>query len=129
MSVEVRATPLANKIIEALPRRPRRAYDDFEADLARQGCAALGYRLTGYELDHLCVVHLIGLLRGIVAFETAEIAYVLLVGDHDERYPTLDVYRQLYEPIGHSPSGQAARRKPPCCDVNLNCSGLLRCGY
>ncbi len=42
----------------------------------------------------MCVVHLVGLLRVIVAFETAEIAYVLLVGDHDERSPTLDVYRQ-----------------------------------
>jgi hypothetical protein len=68
MSVEVRATPLANKIIEALPRRSRRAYNDFEDDLARQGCAALQYRLTGYELDHLCGVHMVGLLRVIVAF-------------------------------------------------------------
>lgn len=63
------------------------------------------------------MVHLVGLLRVIVAFETAEIAYVLLVGDHDERYPTLDVYRQLYELVEHSPSDQEARRKPPCCDV------------
>lgn len=115
MTVEVRATPLANKLIEALPRRSRRAYDDFEADLARRGCAALAYRLTGHELDHLCVVHLVGLLRVIVAFETTEIAYVLLVGDHDERYPALDVYQRLYELVGHPPSGQEARTKPPCC--------------
>ena len=46
MTVEVRATPLANKIIEELPRRSRRAYDHFEADLAARGCAALAYRPT-----------------------------------------------------------------------------------
>jgi hypothetical protein len=34
VTVEVRATPLANKIIEESPRRSRRAYDQFEADLA-----------------------------------------------------------------------------------------------
>jgi hypothetical protein len=118
MSVEVRATPLANKLIEALPRRARRAYDDFETDLARRGCAALAYRLTGSELDHLCVIHLVGLLRVIIAFEAAEIAYVLLVGDHDERSPAMDVYRRLYELVGYSPSGQEARTKPPCCDEN-----------
>lgn len=35
---------LANKIIEESPRRSRRAYDQFEADLAARGCAALAYR-------------------------------------------------------------------------------------
>jgi hypothetical protein len=40
VAVEVRATPLANKIIEELPRRSRRAYDQFEADLAARGCQA-----------------------------------------------------------------------------------------
>jgi len=63
VAVEVRATPLANKIIEELPRRSRRAYDQFEADLAARGCAALAYRLSGDLLDHLCVVHLIGAMR------------------------------------------------------------------
>ena len=55
MAVEVRATPLTNKIIENLPRRSRRVYDQFEADLAARGCAALTYRLSGNTLDHLCV--------------------------------------------------------------------------
>lgn len=39
MTVEVRATPLASKIIENLPRRSRRAYDLVQAHLAAQGCA------------------------------------------------------------------------------------------
>jgi 3',5'-cyclic AMP phosphodiesterase CpdA len=84
VAVEVRATPLANKIIEELPRRSRRAYDQFEADLAARGCAALTYRLSGDLLDHLCVVHLIGTMRAIVAFESADVAYVILAGNHDD---------------------------------------------
>jgi hypothetical protein len=79
-AVEIRATPLANKIIEELPRRSRRAYDLFEADLAARRCAALAYRLSGGLLDHLCVAHLIGTMRVIVAFESAEAAYVVLDG-------------------------------------------------
>jgi hypothetical protein len=46
VAVEVRATPLANKIIEELPSRSRRAYDQFEVALAARGCAALAYRPT-----------------------------------------------------------------------------------
>ena len=117
MTVEVRATPLANKIIEELPRRSRRAYDHFEANLAARGCAALAYRLSGGLLDHLCVAHLIGTMRVIVAFESAEVAYVVLVGNHDDSRPPLDVYRQLYALAGHEPPDQAGRDKPPCCDT------------
>ncbi len=117
MAVEVRATPLANKIIEELPRRARRAYDQFEADLAARGCAALAYRLSGDLLDHLCVAHLTGTMRVIVAFESAELAYVVLVGNHDDSRPPLDVYQQLYAQAGHEPPDQAGRDKPPCCDT------------
>jgi hypothetical protein len=117
VAVEVRATPLANKIIEELPRRSRRAYDQFEADLAARGCAALAYRLSGGLLDHLCVAHLIGTMRVIVAFESAEVAYVVLVGNHDDSRPPLDVYQQLYAQAGHEPPDQARRDKPPCCDT------------
>ena len=129
MTVEVRATPLANKIIEELPRRSRRAYDEFEADLAARGCAALTYRLSGDLLDHLCVVHLIGTVRVIVAFESAEVAYVILAGNHDDSRPPLDVYQQLYALAGHEPPDQAGRAKPPCCDTETGeppvDSGLL----
>ncbi len=116
MTVEIRATPLANKIIEGLARKARGAYDQFEADLAVRGCAALAYRLSGDFLDHLCVIHLTGQMRVIVAFESPEIAYVVLIGNHDRDRPP-DVYQQLYELAGHQPSDQAGRRKPPCCDT------------
>lgn len=117
MTVQVRATRLANRIIESLPKSLRTAYNQFEADLATRGCAALAYRLSGDFLDHLCVVHLTGQLRVIVGFESAEVVYVLLVGKHDRERPPMDVYQQLYELAGHEPSDQAGRDKPPCCDA------------
>ena len=58
------------------------------------------YRLSGDLLDHLCVAHLTGKMRVIVAFEAADIAYIVLVGDHDSRQPPLDVYQQLYAVAG-----------------------------
>lgn len=119
MAAEVRATALANKIIEELPRRSRRAYDQFEAGLAARGCAALAYRLSGDLLHHLCVVHLTGAVRVIVAFESAEVAYVILAGNHDDSRPPLDIYQQLYALAGHEPPDQAARDKPPSCDTRL----------
>ncbi len=117
MAVEVRATLLASKVIEELPRRSRATYDQFEADLASRGCAALAYRLSGDVLEHLCVVHLIGAMRVIVAFESAELAYVVLLGNHDDSHPPLDVYRQLYALAEQEPPAQAGRDKPPCCDA------------
>lgn len=117
MAVEVRATLLADILITGLAGRARRAYDDFEADLARRGCAALAYRLTGDQVDQLCVVHLVRSLRVIVAFESADVVYVLLIGEHDEKNPAVDVYGQLYALVGQTPPDQAARTKPPCCDA------------
>lgn len=117
MAVEVRATLLADVFIKGLAGRARRAYDDFEADLARRGCAALAYRLTGDQVDQICVTHLVRSLRVIVAFESADVVYVLLVGEHDEKNPAMDVYQQLYALVGHTPPDQAARTKPPCCDA------------
>lgn len=121
MSIEVRATPLANKVISDLPRRSRRAYDQFEADLAARGCAALSYRLSGDQLNHLCAAHLTGTMRVIAAFESASVAYVVLVGNHNDSRPPLDVCQQLYSLVGHKPPDQTGRDKPPCCDTD---SGL-----
>ncbi len=117
MAVEVHATPLANKIIKDLPRGSRAAYDQFEADLARRGCAALAYRLSGDVLEHLCVVHLAGAIRVIVAFESAEVAYVVLVGNHDDRgtrrwTSTAGCTRWLGASHRRRLAGQ-----PPCCDT------------
>jgi hypothetical protein len=62
-------------------------------------------------------MHLSGSMRVVVAFESAAVAYVVLVGNHDSKRPPLDVYQQLYALTGHEPPDQAGRDKPPCCDT------------
>jgi hypothetical protein len=109
VAVEVRATPLANKIIGEVPRRSRRAYDQFEAHLAARGCAALAYRLSGDFLDHLCVVHLVGTVRVIVAFESAEVAYVILAGNHDDSRASSWMFTSSYR---HHPRTCRSARRP-----------------
>jgi hypothetical protein len=84
--------------------------------LAARGCHALAYRLSGpAPVDQLCVKHLTGSLRVVVAFETATRAWVLLVGPHDERDPILNVYAELYRLLGVGIPADAGRDKPPCC--------------
>jgi hypothetical protein len=64
----------------------------------------------------LCIKHLIGSLRVVVAFEQPERAWVLLVGPHDDKDPILNVYAELYRLIRVNPSENEGRDKPPCCD-------------
>lgn len=66
----------------------RRAYQAFLDDLASRGCAAMGYRLTGPDpLPRLCVKHLHAQDRVVVAFPTADEAWLLPVWSH-RRTPT-----------------------------------------
>jgi hypothetical protein len=117
VSYTVRSTPIADRQIAGLRAARRKAYDLFEEALARQGCAALGYRLTGDEpLPNLCVKHLRGNDRAVVTFSGGE-AWVLLVGPHIEGDAADDVYTALYELAG-VPRPVQPRNKPPCCDDN-----------
>jgi hypothetical protein len=117
MPTEVLSTPRADQQIRGLTRRHAKTLDDFLDDLAARGCEALAYRLSGGSpLDHLCVRHLRGSLRVVVAFETPRRAWVLLVGPHDDQDPVLNVYAELYRLIGHEPRPDSGRDKPPCCD-------------
>jgi hypothetical protein len=89
------------------------AFDDFLDDLAARGCRALGYRLSGpTPVDHMCVKHLRGSLRVVVAFEEPGRAWILLVSRHDGQDRVLDVYAELYRLLGVEPptgrTGQAA---------------------
>ena len=85
MPYEVKATPIAVKQIAALRGPRRNALEAFVEELSVQGCKALGYRLTGAEpLPQLCVKHLRGSDRAVVAFEE-QVAWVLLVGPHAQR--------------------------------------------
>jgi hypothetical protein len=114
---EVLSTPRADQQIKGLTRRLARTFDDFLDDLAARGCQALAYRLSGGSpLDHICVKHLRGSLRVVVAFETPRRAWVILVGPHDDQDPVLNVYAELYRLTGNEPEPDSGRDKPPCCD-------------
>jgi hypothetical protein len=113
---EVLATPRAEQQIAARDRRQSKALAGFLNDLAASGCRALTYRLAGpTPLDHLCVKHLSASLRVVVAFESRQRAWVLLVGPHDDDQ-ILNVYAELYRLLGVDPPDAAGRRKPPCRD-------------
>jgi mRNA-degrading endonuclease RelE of RelBE toxin-antitoxin system len=107
--VTVSVTPLAKKQVTALRRTDRAAYDQFLQELSSQGCKALGYRLTGDVVEHLCVKHLVRALRVVVAFTAEDEATVVIVGQHDDDDPRIDVYTLLYELAGleRPPTGRA----------------------
>ena len=90
------------------------------------GCRALAYRLSGpAPVDYLCVKHISGPLRVVVAFETPRRAWILLVGPHDDRDPVLNVYAELYRLLGMGPPAEAGRDKPPCCDETADLPPVL----
>jgi hypothetical protein len=117
MPTEVLSTPRADQQIGSLTRKQARTFDAFLDDLAAGGCQALAYRLTGETpVDHVCVKHLRGSLRVVVAFETPGKVWVLLVGPHDDHDPVLNVYAEVYRLLGVEPQPDSGREKPPCCD-------------
>lgn len=117
MPTEVLVTSRADQQIASLTRRNTRTLDGFLDDLAARGCQALTYRLSGdAPIDHICVKHLRGSLRVVVAFETPGRAWVLLVGPHDDQDPVVNVYAELYRLLGFEPTPESRRDKPPCCD-------------
>lgn len=107
MPTEVLATSRAGQQIARLHKRQAKVVDQFLNDLANRGCQALAYRLSGpMPIDRLCVKHLSGAIRVVVAFETAERAWVLLVGPHDNKDPILNVYSELYRLNRRRSTGQ-----------------------
>jgi hypothetical protein len=113
--LEVLLSPRADQQYARLSRRQQRTFDQFLDMLAAEGCAAMAYRLAGEPpIKHLCVKHLDGNLRVIVAFESTERAWVLLIGTHDTS-SSANIYDELYEQQGVEPQ-DAKRTKPPCCD-------------
>jgi hypothetical protein len=118
MPTEVLVTSRADQQIASLTRRNTKTFDGFLDDLAARGCQALAYRLSGDSpIDHICVKHLRGSLRVVVAFETPSRAWVLLVGPHDDQDPLVNVYAELYRLLGVEPTPESGRDKPPCCDA------------
>jgi hypothetical protein len=115
--VAVQATPIAEQQIARLRGRPKSSFDTWLARLKTSGCAALTYRLSGADIERLCVFHLYGELRVIVAFATPDHAVVLLVGPHDDADPDVDVYTQLYDLMA-IPIPDGPRDKPSCCGTD-----------
>ncbi|MFF5082413.1 hypothetical protein ACFY36_35660 [Actinoplanes sp. NPDC000266] len=66
-------------------------------------------------MERLCDKHLGGRLRVIVAFESEQTAWLLLVADHDDSDPDVNIYAELYRLVGHEPEPSEKRTKPPCC--------------
>ncbi len=64
----------------------------------------------------MCVKHLSGSLRVVVAFENPQRGWALLCGPHDDKDAILDIYAQLYRLLGIEVASDAGRSKPPCCD-------------
>lgn len=117
MPTEVLATPRADQQIGSLSRKQAKTFDAFLNDLAARGCQALAYRLTGEApIDRLCVKHLRGSLRVVVAFETLGKAWILLAGPHNDQDPVLNVYAELHRLLGAEPQPDSGRDKPPCFD-------------
>lgn len=114
MAVEVVFTRLADAQRKKLRATPAKKFAQWQEQLKQQGCAALGYRLTGKVLERLCVRHFYRQWRVVVAFESANRAAVLLIGEHVNDDPGIDVYTQLYE-LAQLPVPAGQRTKPPCC--------------
>lgn len=117
MSVEVRRTAIAKAQVAGLRGPVLKSFNRFVTDLAERGCAALQYRVTGENLDKLCVRHLRGEWRVVVAFQPdEETAWIVLVAEHIDDDPGRNVYDLLYDIVGHRPPSDQRRRKPPCCE-------------
>lgn len=116
MPTSVLLTSTAQRQIGSLRKPDEASYDQFLAELKSQGCRALGYRLTGPVVEHLCVKHLRGALRVVVGFLSKEEAVVLLVGPHVDTDPQIDVYTALYQLAGLDIPPAGKRTKPSCCE-------------
>ncbi len=95
--------------------KTRESFDEAVRRLAAEGCKAGDYRLTGEGVDHICAVHLYGRYRLLVCFPDDRRVVVLLMGEHADDDPEVDVYRSLYRLLD-LPEPTAKRTKPPCCD-------------
>lgn len=107
-------TPIGGEDIAGLHGDVRAAANQKQQQLRRHGCPAADYRLSGADVEHICIVKLPRKHRMVVAFPSDEEVVILLVGPHDDTNPEVDVYARLYEALGiEIPTDR--RRKPPCC--------------
>lgn len=113
-SFDVWRTPIGEEDYRKLRADVQQVVDSKEDALARDGCAAADYRLSGALADRFCSLHLMRDWRMTVGFPAPGEVAVLLVGRHI-RGSQRDLYGRFYSGLGISvPSVQ--RKKPPCCE-------------
>ncbi|MFH9348173.1 hypothetical protein [Kitasatospora sp. NPDC017646] len=118
MPTTVETTDIAAADALALRGREKKSFLDWTYDLEQRGCGALDYRLTGpAPVDRMCVKHLFGNLRAIVAFDGDGTAWIVMVGPHDEQDPERNVYARLWKLIGLDAPPEGKRTKPRCCSA------------
>ena len=83
------------------------AFANATGALEREGCDAAGYRLAGEGVDKLCVIHLWGRWRLVLAFPEVDVALVVDVGEHLDNDRSRDVYTRLYEALDVNPPTEA----------------------
>ncbi len=110
----VEITRLAELQVKALRGAVAAAYVEFLRDLAARGCEALHYRLTGNVVERICSRHLRDRYRALVCFPAEGRAVILLVGEHDGRDPSRNMYALLYRMLD-LPTPEGERTKPACC--------------
>lgn len=115
MPVVVTMTREAEQQRKRLRGSVEKSYTSRLERIRNDGCRSMGYRLTGEIIEHLCVQHLRDNWRVIAGFHSPRRATIILIGQHLEHAPELDVYARLYALAGvERPGGK--RTKPPCCD-------------
>ena len=118
---DVWLTREAAEDVKALRGAQARAVKQARAELQQIGCRAAHYRLSGAGVEHLCVLRLRDNFRMVLLFPAEDEVAVLLVGPHERENPDLDVYRRLYEALGH-PAGNRAGTDP----LRVESSGRAR---
>lgn len=117
MATQVEFTRNGLEDAKALTGRGKKFFNTWLLDLEREGCRAMGYRLTGAPpLDRLCVRHLNSNLRVVVSFDPEGTAWILLVGPHDES-SAVNVYGRLMELADITVVPAEERTKPSCCSA------------
>jgi hypothetical protein len=114
MTFDVWPTPIASDDLDGLPNDVDKVVEQKIRELESKGCAAADYRLSGEDVEHICIVILPRRHRMVIAFPAEEEVTILLVGPHNEADTAVDVYTRLYEVLGIDvPTDK--RRKPACC--------------
>ncbi|MER5864569.1 hypothetical protein [Kitasatospora sp. NPDC002040] len=116
MPTRVETTNLAAADALKLRGSEKKSFLDWTYDLEQRGCAALDYRLTGEPpVNQICVKHLFGNLRAIVAFDGDGTAWIVMVGPHDESDQENNIYTRLWNLLELDAPPAGTRTKPACC--------------